>query len=185
MELKRDCRQARAMTKRVELRRHTDADGDALSEKGVQAATEIGRGLAGGYRFAISSGAQRATQTIACFLDGLGESVPDGVRSDDRFRSEIEDRWRAAYQRAGAGDIDSFGAADPELVTIESRRFGNALKSVFDELRDGEAALIVGHSPMQEAAVYGLTGQIVEPLGKGEGVIVLEEDGSYRVERAG
>jgi hypothetical protein len=37
---------------------------------------------------------------------------------------------------------------------------------------------------MQEAAVYGLTGQIVEPLGKGEGAIVLEENGSFSAERA-
>jgi hypothetical protein len=96
----------------------------------------------------------------------------------------MEDRWRSAYERAGAGDIGSFLAADPELVTMESRRFGNALRSVFEELRDGEAALIVGHSPMQEAAVYGLTGQIVEPLGKGEGAIVLEENGSFSAERA-
>ena len=172
------------MDKRVELRRHTDAVGDFLSDQGIEAAQEIGGRLAGGYRFAISSGAQRATETIERFLEGLGESPPDGVRVDDRFRSEIEGRWKTAYERAGAGDIRSFLSADPELVTMEARRFGNALRSVFDELREGEAALIVGHSPMQEAAVYGLTGQIVEPLGKGAGVIVFEDKGSFSIERA-
>jgi hypothetical protein len=33
----------------VELRRHTDSDGDALSEEGVRAALEIGRRLTGPY----------------------------------------------------------------------------------------------------------------------------------------
>jgi broad specificity phosphatase PhoE len=170
--------------KRVELRRHTDADGDVLSDEGIRAALEIGAGLTGGYRVAISSGAQRATQTIGCFLAALGESVPEGVRVGKLFRSEVEDRWRDAYQIAGAGDLLSFRGADEDLVTSEARRFGNALRLVFERLRDGESALVVGHSPMQEAAVFGLTGEIVEPLGKGEGVIVIEEDGAFRVERA-
>jgi broad specificity phosphatase PhoE len=171
--------------KRVELRRHTDADGDILTEEGIRTAIEIGERMTGGYRIAMSSGAQRATQTIACFLAALGEEVPEGVLVDERFRSDVEDRWRAAYAQTGAGDLESFLSADPELVKSEARSLGNALKDVFEGLRDGEAALIVGHSPMQEAAVYGLCSEIVKPLGKGEGVVVFEENGSYSVERAG
>jgi hypothetical protein len=39
-------------------------------------------------------------------------------------------------------------------------------------------------SPTNEAAVFGLTGQIVNPLRKAAGVRVLEgDDGSYRVEQ--
>jgi hypothetical protein len=34
---------------------------------------------------------------------------------------------------------------------------------------------------MQEAAVYGLTGEEIEPLSKGAGICVMEESGSYRV----
>ena len=45
----------------MELRRHTDADGDTLTAAGVAAALEIGAGLRGGYDLAVSSGAQRAT----------------------------------------------------------------------------------------------------------------------------
>ena len=55
------------MAREIELRRHTDADGDALTAAGVAAALEIGGGLRGGYHLAVSSGAQRATQTLACF----------------------------------------------------------------------------------------------------------------------
>ena len=170
------------MSKSVELRRHTDSDGDVLSAEGVAAALKIGQRLRGGNVLAVSSGAQRATQTVACFLAGLGEQVRDGVVVDSRFRSNVEDRWRAAFERAGAGDIDSFRSVDPELVDSEGRVLGNALEDVFGRLSDGERALVVGHSPMQEVAVFGLTGQVVDPLGKGAGVVVTETDGEYSVE---
>jgi hypothetical protein len=47
------------MVRYVELRRHTDSDGDALTEEGVRAALDIGRRLHGGYELLVSSGAQR------------------------------------------------------------------------------------------------------------------------------
>jgi broad specificity phosphatase PhoE len=56
------------MAKYVELRRHTDADGDVLTSDGVQAALEIGSRLTGDYELLVSTGAQRATQTLACLL---------------------------------------------------------------------------------------------------------------------
>ena len=40
---------------------------------------------------------------------------------------------------------------------------------------------MVGHSPTNEAAVLGLTGELVGALGKGAGVLVTEDGGSYRV----
>ncbi|MDQ3962471.1 MAG: histidine phosphatase family protein [Actinomycetota bacterium] len=166
----------------MELRRHTDSDGDVLSTDGIRHAVEIGAGLQGDYDVAISSGAQRATQTIACFLAGMGRPLARGVRVDERFRSDVEERWKDAYGRAGAGDIESFRRVDADLVEQESAAFGRALADVFASLQDGERALIVGHSPMQEAAVYGLTGEMIEPLSKGAGVIVsTQDDDSYEV----
>ena len=44
------------------------------------------------------------------------------------------------------------------------------------------AALVVGHSPTNEAAVLGLTGEVVAPLAKGAGVRVIAGDDGYRVE---
>jgi broad specificity phosphatase PhoE len=173
------------MTKVVELRRHTDNDGDALSDEGIANAIEIGGRLQGDYALAVSSGAQRATQTIACFLASLGQRVPQGVIVEPRFKSEVEERWRDAYKRGGGGDIASFRRADPELVASESDVIGRALVDVFERLPEGARALVVGHSPMQEAAVYGLTGEEIEPLPKGAGVSVMEESGSYRVTPAG
>jgi hypothetical protein len=93
------------VSKGVELRRHTDADDDVLTAEGVTVAPEIGTRLRGGYDLAVSTGAQRATQTLACFLAALGQQVPGGVVVEPGLRSRVEDRWRAAYQKAGSGAL--------------------------------------------------------------------------------
>jgi broad specificity phosphatase PhoE len=170
------------MARYVELRRHTDNEGDALSEEGVRAALEIGRGLAGGYDLLVSSGAQRATQTLACFACMLRERVPGGAVVEAGLRSRVEDRWRAAYQRAGSGDLAALRGADPELVAEDSAVLGVALRNVLGELPEGGRALAVGHSPTNEAAVLGLTGTIVEPMAKGAGVLVVAEGDEARIE---
>jgi broad specificity phosphatase PhoE len=170
------------MAKYVELRRHTDADGDVLTPDGVRAAVEIGARLAGGYDLLVSTGAQRATQTLACFLAGLGQRVPEGVVVEPGLRSSAEDRWRAAYEKAGSGALEALREADPELVEEDSAALASALSRVLDRLPEGGRALLVGHSPTNEAAVLGLSGEIVEPISKGDGVLLVEEEGAVRVE---
>ncbi len=49
-------------------------------------------------------------------------------------------------------------------------------------LPEGGRALVAGHSPTSEAAVPGLAGRVVPPLGKGKGVLLVEDGGAYRVE---
>jgi broad specificity phosphatase PhoE len=166
----------------IELRRHTDADGDVLTAEGVGAALAIGARLRGGYDSAVTTGAQRATQTLACFLAALGQQVPGGVVVEPGLRSELEDRWRSAYQVAGSGALQALREADPELVAVDSELLGAALRRVLDSLPDGGRALVVGHSPTNEAAVLGLTGEIVPPLAKGAGVLVVAGDNGYSVE---
>jgi broad specificity phosphatase PhoE len=170
------------VAKEIELRRHTDADDDVLTAEGVAAALEIGARLRGGYYLAVSTGAQRATQTLACFLAALGQQVPGGVVVEPGLRSEVEDRWRAAYEKAGSGALDALREADPELVAEDSERLGAALRRVLDALPEDGRALVVGHSPTNEAAVLGLTGEIVAPLAKGAGVGVVAGDDGYRVD---
>ena len=171
------------MAREIELRRHTDNDGDVLTAEGVRAALDVGSRLTGGYDVAVSTGAQRATQTLACFLAALGEKLPGGVTVEPDLRSQIEDRWRAAYERAGSGSLEALRGADPELVAEDSAVLGAALGRVFEQLAEGGRALVVGHSPTNEAAVLGLTGQAVPPLAKGAGVLVIAEPAGFRVER--
>lgn len=165
----------------VELRRHTDNEGDTLTAAGVAAAVALGKSLSGDYQVVVSSGAQRATQTAGCVIAGLGESVRGGVVVEPGLRSTKEDRWRAAYRTAGAGDLESLRSADPELVDSDSKLLAEGLRRTFERLEDGQRALALGHSPTNEAAVLGLTGTIITPMGKGEGVVVVDTGDGYEV----
>jgi len=170
------------VAKTVELRRHTASDGDVLTAEGVRQAVEIGGRLAGGYDLLVSTGAQRATQTLACLLAGMGQRVAGGVVIEPGLRSQVEADWFAAAARVGGGGLEAFREVAPELVESESAAMAAALRRIFDALPEGGRALVVGHSPMHEAAVYGLTGQVVAPISKGAGVLVVSDDAGFRVE---
>lgn len=171
------------MSKQLEIRRHVDADDDVLTAAGVRAAVRLGDRSTSDYAVVVTSGAQRATQTAACFLAGLGRRVPGGVVVDPGLRSDREDEWRDAYREAGRGDLDAFRSVAPDLVASDSEALGAALGRVLDRIRDGDTALVIGHSPTNEAAVCGLTGEDVDPLGKGEGVLVTVDGDDHRIER--
>ena len=83
----------------------------------------------------------------------------------------------------GAARFRRSGEAHPELVEEDSAALAAALRHVLESLPDGGRALLVGHSPTNEAAVLGLAGEIVEPISKGGGVLVVEEEGAVRVEK--
>ena len=129
----------------VELRRHTDNDGDRLTSQGAEEAELIGRDrLRPPYAAFVSTGAARATQMLEILRLAAGQDdTPITVAAG--LRSSVEDRWRQAAKAAGKG-------ADLEA------------------------------SPTNEAAVLGLAGQVVPPLGKGAGILLIEDGGDYRVE---
>jgi broad specificity phosphatase PhoE len=170
------------MMRYVELRRHTDNDGDQLSEQGVADAEALGRtGLHPPYAAFVSSGAERATEMLTILRRAAGQDEVS-ITTEAGLRSAVEDRWREAAKAAGKGaSVEDMRAVDPVLVEQESRLLGSALRRVVEGLPDGGRALVVGHSPTNEAAVLGLAGQPVEPLDKGAGVLVVENEGRFEM----
>jgi len=170
----------------AELRRHTDNDGDALTPDGVAAAEAIGdNGIHPPYNSLVSTGAVRATQMLEILRRAAGQEDVS-ITTVTALRSSVEERWREAAKAAGKGaDLEAMRAVDAELVEMESQLLGAALRDVVEELPEGGRALVVGHSPTNEAAVLGLTGVSVPPLGKGEGVLVVESGGAYAVQPLG
>jgi phosphohistidine phosphatase SixA len=167
----------------VELLRHTENDGDRLTPQGVRDAESIGARLHGPYAAYVSTGAARCTEMLEILRRAAGQDDEPIVVSTG-LRSAVEDRWRAASKAAGKGsDLETMRAVDPDLVEKESMLLAVALRQVFEGLPEGGRALVVGHSPTNEAAVLGLTGQLVAPLGKGRAVVVVEDSGRYAVER--
>jgi broad specificity phosphatase PhoE len=166
----------------VELRRHTDNDGDRLTAQGVSDAEAIADRLHPPYAAFVSTGAARCTQMLEILRRAVGQDdVP--VTEEPALRSSVEDRWRSAAKAAGKGaDVEAMRAVDPELVGKESLLLGTALREVLAGLPEGGRALVVGHSPTNEAAVLGLAGRVVAPLGKGEGVLLVADGADVRVE---
>ena len=165
-----------------ELRRHTDNDGDELTAQGVADAEAIGHGgLQPPYAVFVSSGAARATQMVTILRHAAGQD-DSPISEVTGLRSTVEDRWRSAAKAAGKGaTVEDIRGVDPDLVDHEERLLGAALRRIVEALPDGGRALVVGHSPTNEAAVAGLTGQVVEPLGKGAGVLLVEDGGRFTV----
>jgi broad specificity phosphatase PhoE len=162
----------------LELRRHAprDPDADRLSENGRALALHVGKDLPGGYAAVFTSPAQRAAETAAWFLRGLGQQLPQEHGVADGLSSPVEDRWRTAAKAAGTGRIDAVRAQDPDLVAQESARLARAVRDLLAAIPEGGRALAVGHSPLIEAAVYGLTGSVIPPLDECDGVLMEQDD---------
>ena len=145
----------------VELRRHTDNDGDALTADGVAAAEAIGRDrLRPPYAVFVSTGAARATRMLEILRHAAGQDDAR-ITVAAGLRSSVEDRWREAARAAGRGaDVEAMRAIDPDLVERDSWLLGAALRQVVEILPDGARALVVGHSPTIGAAVLGLAGRV-------------------------
>jgi phosphohistidine phosphatase SixA len=166
----------------VELRRHTDNDGDRLTPQGVADAEAVGQQLQPPYAAFVSTGAARCTQMLEILRRAAGQGQTP-ITQATGLRSSVEERWREAAKAAGKkADVEAMRTVDPDLVERESWLLALALRQVVDGLPDGGRALIVGHSPTNEAAVLGLAGEVVPPMGKGQGVLLIEDGGHYRLE---
>ncbi len=144
--------------KTLELRRHArrDPDADRLSPEGRAQAEDVGRTLAGGYAVVFCSPAQRAAETAAWFLRGLGQQLP---------RHEI---------------VPGLVGKGPEGETAEG--LAAVVRDLLARVPEGGRGLAVGHTPLIERAVLGLTGLDIEPLVECEGVLLVEDAGEIRVD---
>jgi broad specificity phosphatase PhoE len=167
----------------IEFRRHAERekDADALSPEGRVHAENVGRTLPD-YGVVFVSPAKRAAETVAWFLRGSGGQVPPHAVVAGLL-SEEEDRWRSAGKAARSSRVDAIAREDPDLVQREGARLKGVVEELFARVPEEGRALAVGHTPLIEAAVYALTGVIVEPLSECEGVAVTRESsGEYRLE---
>src|SRR5437763_6802533 len=80
----------------VELRRHTDNEGDRLTPQGAADAEGIGRdGLHPPYAAFVSTDAARTTQMLEILRHAVGQDETPFTAAAG-LRSSVEDRWREA-----------------------------------------------------------------------------------------
>ncbi len=137
------------------MRRHAPRDptADRLTPAGQALAQRVGRELEGPYDAVFCSEANRAAETVAWLLRGLGHQLPEA---------------HSVVPGLGGGGPAEAGATLAELM---------------DRVPEGRTGLAVGHTPLIEQGVEFLTGTPVSSLAPCEGVVVVEEGGRYRVER--
>lgn len=138
----------------LEVRRHAqrDPEADRLSGQGRARAQSVGASLAGGYAVVFISPAQRAAETVAWFLRGLGEQLPA----------------HAVVPGLAAKDNDGSPLA-----------MAGVLSALLDAVPEDGRGLAVSHTPLIERAVLGLSAREIEPLVECEGVLLSKtEDGS-------
>ena len=93
----------------VELRRHTDNDGDRLSEQGVADAEAIGRtGLHPPYAVFVSTGADRASEMLrilrrAAGQDELPITTEIGLRPPSPLATSGEGGRQGSFPRGDPG----------------------------------------------------------------------------------
>ena len=129
----------------VELRRHTDNEGDRLTPQGVADAEMIGRGgLHPPYAAFVSAGAARATQMLEILRHAAGQDDTP-ITAATGLRSSVENRWRDAARAAGKrADLEDIRAIDPDLVERESWLLASVLRQVAEGLPEGGRALVAG-----------------------------------------
>ena len=134
----------------LELRRHgrRDPTADRLSQEGRAQAQSVGASLAGGYEVVFISPAQRAAETVAWLLRGLGEQLPA----------------HAVIPGLAARDNDGSPLAMAGVVA-----------ALLDAVPENGRGLAVSHTPLIERAVLGLTARELEPLAECEGVLLSKE----------
>src|SRR5438093_7828513 len=127
--------------RRLEIRRHaakgSELGGDCLSPEGIEMAHRLGRSLRVGYTHLFTSGAQRATQTLACLLAGMGRYVLNGPIVRPGLGSPREAEWRDASRAAGSTSLENLLRQNESLIREESERLATELRAILASLREG------------------------------------------------
>jgi phosphohistidine phosphatase SixA len=147
--------------KRIEMLRHAlrDPSADRLSKAGRALASTVGRSREDlAYDAVFVSPAERAAETAAWFLRGAGQQLPPS---------------HAVVP--GLAGKDATGGS-PEGLSA-------GIRSLLDELADGDRALAISHTPFVERAAFGLTGREVDPMRECEGILITQnDDGAIQIE---
>ena len=141
----------------LEIRRHAKRDpaADRLSVAGRAQAEDVGRGLVGTYDVVFVSPAQRAAETVAWMLRGVGAQLPP----------------HAIVPGLAAHDNDGSPLS-----------MAGVLSALLDAVPDEGRGLAVSHTPLIERGVLGLVARELKPLAECEGVVLTRGDDGASVE---
>lgn len=143
--------------KTLEVRRHAGRDpaADRLSVAGRAQAEDVGRELTVTFDVVFVSPAQRAAETVAWMLRGVGSQLPP----------------HAVIPGLAGHDNDGTPLA-----------MAGVLSALLDAVPEGGRGLAISHTPLIERGVLGLTARELEPLAECEGVALTKADEESAIE---
>ena len=170
--------------KTLEFRRHSlKGQSGMLSPAGIEYARKIGaEQLKGkGFTVVVTTVHLRTSQTVCAFIEGAGDfAIKDHIVEAGLCPLDKAALWNVLFNRSEQS-LEALLATDPTFVRAEARSMAEAVKRIVDGLPKDSKVLIVSHGVLTEATVYGLTGQILQPLRECEGCELEVNDGEYRV----
>ncbi len=145
-----------------------------FSLEGIKLARNVGAEQMSGknYTHVLTSTFFRTMQTACAFAEGAGDFTVARFDTSEALNSEEMKEWGAYIKLHGARLVQS-----EDLIVEESGRMADGFQALCSRLPENARMLAVGHAPLLECLVFGLTGAVIDPLHECEGVI-LDYDGS-------
>lgn len=178
------------------LIRHAKKNVDALTPEGIARALELQQQLRDvAFTHAVSTEFQRAQQMRDLVLGqktATVSTVADYLSNDPK--DPILAKWVEVIEKAGGShDFVRIAEVDSDcddFMKQQSDRCAGILHALCLKNGPESVTLFIGHAPMNDVAVLGLTGQFVAPFKEGEGIeLVLEcppgweHHTAFRIER--
>ncbi|HPN15030.1 MAG TPA: histidine phosphatase family protein [bacterium] len=160
----------------IEVRRHalkgTGSQKDMLSPEGYEQARQVGRDNMRdkGFTHIAVSPYFRTAQTAAAMAEGAGDFTAATFTVSPALFTGRLDEWMVYHKEHGA-----VVKPESDLIEEEAGRMANDLKDLVSSLPEGSHLLCVGHTPFVETLIYGLTGEVIDPLAECEGVEIEAE----------
>lgn len=168
--------------KKVEIRRHALKDSgtrkDMLSPEGIEQARKAGAEMKNkGYTHVVITQLFRTPQTAAAMAEGAGDFAAAYVIVSPALFTKRMDELVAYVKEHGA-------VVKPEIPLIqeEARRMADEFVHLVAGLPENAHTLAIGHSPLTEIMILGLTGRVVSPLKECEGVILTFDGANWTIE---
>jgi len=112
----------------------------------------------------------RTAQTAAAMAEGAGDFTAATFTVSPALFTGRLDEWMVYHKEHGA-----VVKPESDLIEEEAGRMANDLKDLVSSLPEGSHLLCVGHTPFVETLIYGLTGEVIDPLAECEGVEIEAE----------
>jgi hypothetical protein len=157
-----------------------------LSKEGFEEARRVGETMRGReFTHLVLTPYFLTAQTAAAFSEGAGDFTirdvmiePSLLGDDDRVRGWFEATAAARAEFGEENDgVEFVKRVRPDFFRFEFLRLQAVMMVFLNRLPEGCNALVVGHSPQTDCAIYGFSGRVIGRLRECEGVALTLRDG--------